>query len=413
MVRWRVVRLIVGRELSERVRTRVFLGTTALMLLAALAGGFVPALLDDDPEAIDVGVVRPVPAELSAAVRFASASSGREVDVVELGSGADGDRALRARELDLVVDGAAIRVHGEETGSAARGLAARLASVIPLRTGLAAAGVPGEEADRLLAAPPLPVIELEPPPEAPGARDAVALGNFVLYMALVGYGSWVATGVLEEKASRVVEVVLAAVRPAELLAGKVLGIGLLGLAQLALVGAVGLGAATVGGVDMPSSAPAAVGLVLLSFVLGFAFYSCAFAALGATASRYDDAQSALSPLMIVLVGGFLLASAVQADPDGTWARVSSFIPPLAPLTVPARVLLGHPPLWEPVAAVILTLGGAIVLVQLGARAYGGAVLRFGARLGLRELWRAAVAGGRRAAVSDPHVAPRMGGMPDG
>ena len=401
MVRWRVVRLIVGRELRERVRTRVFLGTTALMLLAALAAGFVPALLDDDPGAIRVGVVRPVSPELSAAVRFASAPSGRAIDVVELESRDGGDAVLRAGRLDLVVDGSAIRVHGEETGDAARDLAARLAGIIPLRLGLGAAGVPGADADRLLVAPPLPVAELEPPREDEGSRDVVTLGNFVLYMALVGYGSWVATGVLEEKASRVVEVVLAAVRPAELLAGKVLGIGLLGLAQLVLVGAVGLGAAAVSGVDLPASAPAAVGLVLLWFVLGFAFYSCAFAALGATASRYDDAQSALSPLMVVLVAGFLLASAVQADPDGAWARASSFIPPLAPLTVPARVLLGRPPLWEPVVAVLLTLAGSVVLVQLGARAYGGAVLRFGARLGLRELWRASAAGGHGTAVADP------------
>jgi ABC-2 type transport system permease protein len=202
---------------------------------------------------------------------------------------------------------------------------------------------------------------------------------------LLTYGGWVGMGVLEEKSSRVVEVVLSAVRPAELLAGKVVGIGVLGLAQLALVGGVGLLSAVLAGSDAPPSAPGAVGLVLLWFVLGFAFYSCAFAVAGSAASRQEDAQSVMGPLYVLLVVSYLVAQAAQTDPDSALARVSSFVPALAPLTAPSRVLLRHAPLSEVLASVALTVIGTLVLVRLAGRLYGGAVLRFGPKLRLREL----------------------------
>ncbi len=118
---------------------------------------------------------------------------------------------------------------------------------------------------------------------------------------------------------------------------------------------------------------------------GLRLYSCAFAALGAAASRHEDAQSAMSPLIALLVAGYLLSTAVQGDPDGLVARAGSFLPPLAPLTVPARMLLGGAPLWELAVAVGLTLACSYGLVRQGARAYGGAVLRFGPKLSISEL----------------------------
>lgn len=390
MVRRRIVRIVTRREVRERARTKVFVGSTGVMVAGAVLAAVVPTLLDggkEDP--IQVGVVGPPPPALAAALRFASASTGAQATTTQVRSRAEGDAALRKGDLDLVADGTAgIRVQGEETSGRARELAGLLARTIPLRTALDAAGVADRDVDRLLAAPPLPVADVEPPDtDEEDARDAVAIGGMVLYIALVSYGTWVATGVLEEKASRVVEVVLAAIRPDELLAGKVLGIGILGLGQLVVVGGIGLGAAALAGVGVPSSAPPAMALVVLWFTLGYAFYSCAFAALGAAASRYEDAQSAMSPLVALLVGGFLLSSAVQADPEGTLARVGTFVPPLAPLIVPARTLLGDTPAWELTASVILTLVASYGLVRIGARAYGGAVLRFGAKLTIRELWR--------------------------
>jgi ABC-2 type transport system permease protein len=125
--------------------------------------------------------------------------------------------------------------------------------------------------------------------------------------------------------------------------------------------------------------------VLLWFVLGFAFYSCAFAVAGAAASRQEDAQAAMGPLYVVLVVAYFVTGAVQAAPDSLLARISAFVPPLAPLTAPSRVLLGHAPLWEVLASIGLTAAATVALVRLAGRVYGGAVLRFGPRLGVREL----------------------------
>ncbi|HEV3400977.1 MAG TPA: ABC transporter permease [Acidimicrobiales bacterium] len=119
--------------------------------------------------------------------------------------------------------------------------------------------------------------------------------------------------------------------------------------------------------------------------LGFAFYSCAFAVAGSAASRQEDAQAAIGPLYVLLIVSYFVTGAVQAAPDGLVARFSSFVPPLAPLTATSRVLLGHAPLWEVVASVALTVVATIALVRLAGRVYGGAVLRFGPKLGMREL----------------------------
>jgi len=391
MRRWRTVRLVTRREIRERVCSTGFRVATALLVLGAAAAGALPELLDDDdPPSVDVGVVGTLPPALASTLQFAAGGPEVRVNVVQYPSVTEADRALRDGKADVVVEvGGAVRVLGEESSDRAMDVARNLAGAIPLRAGLESAGVPPDRVNALLAPTPLRIQSVEPPRGDEGAEGAVFLGSLLLYMALVTYGGWVATGVLEEKSSRVVEVVLAAVRPSDLLAGKVLGIGLLGLGQLALLVGAGIAAAVASGVEIPSSVFGAAGLVVLWFVLGFAFYSCLFAVLGAAASRQEDAQSAMGPAIGFLVGAFFLSTFSQSNPESLVARIGSFVPPLAPLTVPARVLLGDAPLWELVVSVVLTAAGAYGLIQLAARAYGGAVLRFGPKLGIRDLWRSA------------------------
>ncbi|HEX2024230.1 MAG TPA: hypothetical protein VHF00_05955 [Acidimicrobiales bacterium] len=207
-----VVRLIIAREVRERARARGFVVSTAVLLLAAVAAGVIPSFLGDDRPTLDVGVVGPPSAVVASALRIAGA--GEPMDVVELGSVAAGDAALRAGDVDVVVEGTTgVRVRGERTGERATELAGRLASAIPVALGLESAGLPSERIGALLSSPPLPVRPVEPPRQDEGSRDAVLLGGLALYIALFTYGGWVGTGVLEEKSSRVVEVVLSAVRP--------------------------------------------------------------------------------------------------------------------------------------------------------------------------------------------------------
>jgi ABC-2 type transport system permease protein len=253
------------------------------------------------------------------------------------------------------------------------------------------AGVSGEEVQEALSPPPLEIATTEPVDEN---ADAVSGFTFfiilVLYGQLLTYGYWVAAGVVEEKASRVVEVVLSAIRPAHLLAGKVIGLGLLGLGNLLLAAVVGLGVAqATGALDVDGEILTAAALALAWFVVGFAFYACAFACAGALVPRQEELQSTMTPLSIMILVAFFLSFATRENPDGTLAHITAFIPMTAPLTVPPRIPAGDVPAWEIVASLAITIGATALLIPLAARIYSGGILRTGSALKLREAWRAA------------------------
>jgi ABC-2 type transport system permease protein len=212
----------------------------------------------------------------------------------------------------------------------------------------------------------------------------------ILYGQLLGYGFWVASGVVEEKSTRVIELLLSAITPRQLLAGKVVGIGVLGISQLLVIGLVGavIGAAT-GQLDVTGDLVSAVGVVLAWFVLGFALYSCAFAVAGALVPRQEEVQSVTAPLTILVVASFFLSFGALDDPDSTLARVLSFVPPSAPMVMPVRQIAGNATATEMLASIALTLVVAVALIALAARVYGAAVMRTGSRVGLRAAWRAA------------------------
>ena len=162
----------------------------------------------------------------------------------------------------------------------------------------------------------------------PVDEDAESRGGFafvavlLLYGQLISMGYFVAMGVVEEKSSRVVELILSTLRPRHLLAGKILGLGLLGLVQLLLIAVVGIGLAAAGGaLEVNGDVLVAAALALAWFIVGYAFYAAAFACAASLVSRQEDLQSVISPLTIVLMVGFFVSFAVLDDPDGTLATV--------------------------------------------------------------------------------------------
>ena len=190
---------------------------------------------------------------------------------------------------------------------------------------------------------------LEPVDEDAQSKRAIAtVAVFLLYGQLIGYCFAVAMGVVEEKSTRVVEVLLAAVRPVQLLAGKIVGIGLVGLIQLAIIGVIGLVVAVAANViTLPPDAAGTIGSVLLWFLLGYAFYSSMFAVAGAIVSRQEELQNTATPLNLLLVASFFIAfSSSVTGADSTLARVSSFLPPVAPLVMPLRIAGGDAALGD-------------------------------------------------------------------
>ena len=197
--------------------------------------------------------------------------------------------------------------------------------------------------------PPVPELTTQTLQPADAARTDAAtavayIGSLLLLTSLAIYGQWVLAGVVEEKNNRVVELILSTVRPRHLLAGKVIGIGLLGIAQLALVAGLAATLLAAGVFDAPASLGGSLALVVPWFALGFALYAVAYAAAGALASRQQDANSAGQTVTYTLLAAYFIGYiALSADADGILANVLTVFPLTAPLVLPARsALVGVP-----------------------------------------------------------------------
>ncbi len=223
--------------------------------------------------------------------------------------------------------------------------------------------------------------------------------SFVLYMMIVLYGQAILRSVIEEKTSRVAEVLVASVTPNTLLAGKVLGVGSVALTQqiVWLVASVGvfavrgpiLRAAGVSNVDitLPTVGLGAAVLLVLFFLLGFFFYAALFAAVGAVVNNSEDAQQASLPVMLVLVSTVALIVPVILSPNNAVARVASWIPVSAPILMPLRLSLVSVP-WPEIAGTLVGLALAcVVAIRFSARVFRIGLLMYGKRPRVREIIR--------------------------
>jgi ABC-2 type transport system permease protein len=220
---------------------------------------------------------------------------------------------------------------------------------------------------------------------------------FLLYMVVMLYGQQVMNGVLEEKSSRIVEVILATVRPIELMLGKLLGIGLAGLTQLAIwlgtmvalsapavVGALSL---VPEGVQLPQVTLALVAHFLILFLLGFALFATLYAAIGAATNNVQEAQQLAGFMVVFLVAPIFFMVPIINDPDSTLAVVLSMIPLLTPLLMMLRIAVKMPPLWQILTAYAMTAAFVGFLIWVCARIYRVGILMYGKKPTFQELWR--------------------------
>ena len=231
--------------------------------------------------------------------------------------------------------------------------------------------------------------------------------SILLLMAIVTYGNLVLTGVVEEKSSRVVEVLLARMPARNLLAGKVAGIGLLGFGQFAVTALAALVATlVVDAVDLPAVSGGVLAWVVVWFVLGYALYAMAYGALGSLASRTEDASSVAGPVSYVLLAGYWASYiAVANDPDSGWSQLVSLFPATAPFAMPGRLALGAAAWWEPVLASAITLAAIAGLAVFAARVYTGAILHTGPTLKLRDAWRDTTTPRHTSHADTPSITP--------
>jgi ABC-2 type transport system permease protein len=386
------IRLTARRELVERTRERSFLISTAISLLILGAIIVVPKLFGSGPTTFDVGLVGGASRQLEPALAAQASTADIKIKVQTPASQAAAEAGVRDGKLDAaIVDGDQVIVKSEPDERL--NLLIQTASrSTRAQQGLAARGLSQDEIRSALAPPALPVRALQPVDESLMAKRNIArVAIFLLYGQIIGYGMGVATGVVEEKSTRVVEVLLAAVRPVQLLAGKVIGVGLVGQLQLLLIGGVGLVIAlAANAITLPVGALGTVGVVLLWFVLGYAFYAGLFAVAGAVVSRQEELQNTSAPLTLVLVAAFLVAINVAfGNTSSPLAQVATFLPPTAPLILPIRMATGDVAAWQVAASLAIMLASTVAVVVLASRLYAGAILRTGARVKLSDAWRAA------------------------
>jgi ABC-2 type transport system permease protein len=299
-----------------------------------------------------------------------------EIDVRVVASPTAGRRALEDRDVEALLLPAQNRLVFRTT-------------VDPKAAAIADAAVRAVR-NHLPPQPELTAATLRPPEEDPGDAEVLVAyaASILLLTSLAVYGQWVVTGVVEEKSNRVVELVLSTARPRDVLAGKVIGIGLLGLGQLTLVGGLAAVLLAAGVYDAPAGLGGSVALVIPWFGLGYALYAVAYAAAGAVASRLQDAGAAGGPVTYALLASYFAGYvAVSSDPDGPAANALTVFPVTAPLVLPARAALVGVPLWEHVLALALVLVAIYAIVRFASRIYSHGLLRSGPRLGLRAAWR--------------------------
>jgi len=371
----RAIELVARREVRERLRSRAFLVSTALMLAVVGASAGLNGVLSKHTT-YRFAVVAPAPPDLEVALGRAAKPFDAEVRIRTAASEAAGRALLDDDEVDALLLLRSDRL--------------LFRSIVDVKIAATADTAVRALRSHLPPAPELTAATLRPPEKTETDASIVVAyaGSLLLLMALAVYGQWVLTGVVEEKSNRVVELVLSAVRPRHLLAGKVIGIGLLGLAQLALVAGLGAGLIAGGVFDAPRSLGGSLALVIPWFALGYALYAVAYAAAGALASRQQDASSAGQPVTIGLLAAYFLSyAAVASDDNGLLANVLTIFPLTAPIVLPARSALVGVPLWEHVAAVALVLVLVYVLVGFAGRVYAHGLLHTGPRLDPRAAWR--------------------------
>ncbi len=393
----RTVLIIADRELRQRLRSKLFVGSTlALALLLAVLAA-VPALLgvfgpdEPDVEATPTTFALASVGALDPAERAALEAAFGPLDLRVVEDEDELAALLAADEVPFgVVDGERI-VTTMPTGVFVvdSGAATRAAEALGLLDVL------DDDADRVI-----DVLDVEPLPiERIGEADAIErssrllaanIGVVFLFGVLILYASMIINGVIEEKGSRVVELLVEAVPVRQLMSGKILGLGLIGLGQTLVLFAP---AVTILLVTSPQLAPPGVGALLgalvLWFMLGYGLYAVMAAGLGSLVSRPEEAQAVLTPANTLMIVGYFIGFAAINAPDALFARVAALVPFTAPYAMLVRQAIGQPAWWEIATSIGLMLLTIVAMTLLAARLYEGGILRVGARVRLGDAWRSA------------------------
>jgi len=381
-------RLVATREVLVKLADRNFLIGTLLTLL--LIGGLLglQAWLGNRAHTSTVAVIDQRGSDVVSAANAAAHARDDKVTITSqtVVSAAAGEQAVRDGNADALLtngtEGWRLTFNRETDTDVTRDIAASVRE-LTLRQNAAAAGTAYE---RLSQGADLTTARLDGQDESQqGFRTFLGFVFAMLfYIAALTFGVQIAQSVVEEKQSRIVEILVTAIPIRSLLIGKVLGNSAIALGQMALYAAVGLvGLSFTQYAGLLPSVAGAIGWFLAFFLAGFLALATVWAAAGALATRSEDLQSTTTPLTMALVLAFLVGMTVS----GTAKVVASFVPILSAILMPGRIVAGEAAWWEPVVALLLTVVFAAVTITGGARLYRNSLLQTAKRVGLRAAWR--------------------------
>ncbi|GLY22885.1 ABC transporter permease [Micromonospora sp. NBRC 101691] len=349
MTTFDAVRIVAAREIRVKLRDKTFIWSTVVFLLIAVAATVLPSMIGGGPASVAV-------AQGPAATALADAG----LDVRTVGDDAEAERLVRDGEVDAaVVAGPRVLAMDDEPSEVVNALSVR------------------------------PAVELLDP----NAVDP-ALGflipyafAFVFFITSLTFGMQIAQSVTEEKQTRIVEILVAAVPVRALLAGKVAGGTILAFGQIALIALVAYVGASVAGApgDVLSLLGPAIGWFLPFFVAGFVMLAALWAAVGALVSRQEDIGGASTPMQMVVMLPFFAVVFLQDNP--TVMTILSYLPVSSPIAMPVRLFTGDAAGWEPFLSLAILAVSAVAMVFVGARIYEGSLLKTGGRIQFAAAWR--------------------------
>jgi ABC-2 type transport system permease protein len=388
---WTLTRLVVNREIRERTRAKSFWITSVILLVAVAAGAIIPALLSGHRSTARVGIVGGDTVALTETALEAGRITQTTVNVITVPDEASAKAQLLSGHLDAVLVGDKEVLVKQNAVFGSKGTLAGTLAQVGGFAKVYQALPPAVAASVARSGVGLPIHGLTPPPQGLASRITGIAVAILIYAIILTYGVRITIGVGEEKASRVVEVLLTTLRPVQLLTGKVAGMGALALAQVAVLAGcyLGLGYA----LGSPAARGAAAGVVVgaaLWLLLGYAFYCTAFAAAGSLITRQADAYNATLPLQIPLILAYVLSYTVIYSSGVNWFyHLLAFVPFTAPVAMPVLIAVGAAPLWEIALSAAITIASTVVMVRFAATIYERAILRTGGRLKIRQVLGAA------------------------
>jgi ABC-2 type transport system permease protein len=384
---WQCTRLVAERALFENLRSRSFKVVTGLLLLLSVAAVTIPQILGNERTTYTLATAGTAPTEIVAALDAAGRSAKFTVKYVSRNDSEAVRKAVRDGDAAVGLAGETLYTSATAGGTFPVVVAQ---AVVGLQTSrlLAKAGLsPQQVADLQSVRPPKQVTVGRVDNE--GRAGAGLAVGVILYLALTFAGTAIATTVAMEKCTSISEVLLAILRPSQVLVGTVLAIGTVTLLQLLVLAApLAVAVRVTDSIGLPPVAAGDIALGVAWFLLGFMLYAFLFAATGALVNKITEVNSAILPVTMILLVGYVLAiTVVTADPGSGWSIATSMFPLSAPLAMPIRWTSGTVPIYQLLLAMALTLATAVLMIWVASSIYRRALLITGRRVKLLEVMR--------------------------